>query len=75
MFITDQSSKYTNITAPALYTYNDSHTLSLSLSHTHTHTCTYAHTHTHKKDTRGRVQYSTGMFNRPVSVEYTLTAC
>jgi hypothetical protein len=69
MFITDQSSKYTNITAPALYTQNDSLTY---LSHTHTntykHICTYAHTHTHThtKDTRDRVQYNTGMFNGTV---------
>jgi hypothetical protein len=37
MLTTEQSSKYTNISAPALYTHNDSLTHSLSLSHTHTH--------------------------------------
>ena len=58
MFLTDQSSKYTNITAPALYTHNDS--LTYSLTHTHTHT------HTHK-DTRGREQYSKCTFKRTVS--------
>jgi hypothetical protein len=52
MSVTEQSSKYTNITAPALYTHNDSRSLSLSLSLSHTHT----HTHTQ----RGREQCSTG---------------
>jgi hypothetical protein len=69
MFITDQSSKYTNFTALALYIHNDS--LFLSLTHTLIHTCTYAYTKK-KKDTRGRVQYSTGMFNRTVSLNLSI---